>query len=66
MLAVQNLTVRRGANILLQDSTFQINPGEKVGLVGVNGAGKSSLLKTLYGELDAEAGVISRDRKSVV
>ena len=60
MLAVQNLTVRRGANILLQDSTFQINPGEKVGLVGVNGAGKSSLLKTLYGELDAEAGVISR------
>jgi ATP-binding cassette subfamily F protein 3 len=56
MITVRELTLRRGAKIVLQGASFTLNPGEKAGLVGRNGAGKSSLFSLLTGRLHADAG----------
>ena len=56
MITVRNVTLRRGAKVVLQGATFTLNPGEKAGLVGRNGAGKSSLFALLAGRLHADAG----------
>ncbi|MDH4051715.1 MAG: ATP-binding cassette domain-containing protein [Rubrivivax sp.] len=56
MINLRNLTLRRGTKIVLQDASVTLNPGEKVGLVGRNGAGKSSLFALLAGRLHADAG----------
>jgi ATP-binding cassette subfamily F protein 3 len=56
MITVRNVTLRRGAKVVLQGATFTLNPGEKAGLVGRNGAGKSSLFSLLANRLHADAG----------
>ncbi len=56
MIMLKNLTLRRGVKVVLQDTSLTLNPGEKVGLVGRNGAGKSSLFSLLAGRLQADAG----------
>jgi len=56
MITVRDVTLRRGAKVVLQAATFTLNPGEKAGLVGRNGAGKSSLFALLTGRLHADAG----------
>ena len=56
MITLRNLTLRRGPKVVLQGATVTLNPGEKVGLVGRNGAGKSSLFALLAGRLHADAG----------
>ena len=48
------------ANELFRDVTFQINPGDKVGLVGRNGVGKTTLLRLILGEIDPDQGQIQR------
>jgi ATP-binding cassette subfamily F protein 3 len=58
MITVRNVTLRRGSNVVLQGATFTLNPGEKAGLVGHNGAGKSSLFALLTGRLHADQGDI--------
>jgi ATP-binding cassette subfamily F protein 3 len=50
------ITLRRGTKILLDGADFVVNPGERVGIVGKNGAGKSSLFALLTGALDVDAG----------
>ena len=50
------MTLRRGAKVLLDAASVTINPGEKVGLVGRNGAGKSSLFALLNGTLHEDGG----------
>jgi ABC transport system ATP-binding/permease protein len=47
---VEDLTVRAGDRLLLDDVTWQLGPGERVGLVGANGSGKTTLLKVLAGQ----------------
>lgn len=59
MIRAQNLTLRRGTKTLLDDAEFTINPGERLGIVGKNGAGKSSLFALLQGQIDADAGQLS-------
>lgn len=59
MLFFTNLTLKRGQSILLDSTSAAINPGQKVGLVGKNGCGKSSLLALLKQEISAEAGEVS-------
>ena len=56
MITVRNVTLRRGAKVVLQGTTFTLNPGENAGLVGRNGAGKSSLFALLAGRLHADTG----------
>ncbi len=56
MITLRNLTLRRGTKVVLERATLTLNPGEKVGLVGRNGAGKSSLFALLAGRLHADAG----------
>jgi ATP-binding cassette subfamily F protein 3 len=56
MITVRNVTLRRGAKLVLQGATFTLNPGEKAGLVGRNGAGKSSLFALLANRLHADTG----------
>ncbi|HET7418961.1 MAG TPA: ABC-F family ATP-binding cassette domain-containing protein [Candidatus Dormibacteraeota bacterium] len=60
MLQVRNLAIDVVARRVLSDASFTVAPGDKVGLVGRNGAGKTSLLKVLAGENDAAAGVVLR------
>ena len=55
MITLKNVTLRRSAKVLLDAATVTLNPGEKVGLVGRNGAGKSSLFALLNGNLHEDA-----------
>ncbi|EWS61265.1 putative ABC transporter ATP-binding protein YheS [Methylibium sp. T29-B] len=59
MIVLKNLTLRRGPKIVLHGANLTLNPGEKVGLVGRNGAGKSSLFALLTHRLQADAGDFS-------
>ena len=59
MIALKNLTLRRGTKVILDQVSVTLNPGEKVGLVGRNGSGKSSLLALLTGALHEDAGSFS-------
>ncbi|MDP2026894.1 ribosomal protection-like ABC-F family protein [Sulfuriferula sp.] len=56
MISLRQLTLTRAAKILIENASVQIHPGQKVGLTGANGTGKSSLFALLLGELHAEAG----------
>ncbi len=60
MLQVRNLAIDVVARRVLTDASFTVAPGDKVGLVGRNGAGKTSLLKVLAGEDDPAAGLVLR------
>ncbi|MEZ5663234.1 MAG: ATP-binding cassette domain-containing protein [Burkholderiaceae bacterium] len=59
MITLRNLTLRRGTKVVLDGASVTINPGEKVGLVGRNGAGKSSLFGLLNGNLHEDGGEFS-------
>ena len=56
MITLQNVTLRRGTKVVLESVNATINPGERVGLVGRNGAGKSSLFALLSGKLHEDGG----------
>ncbi|PPC87585.1 MAG: ABC transporter ATP-binding protein [Methylotenera sp.] len=56
MIQFRNLSLFRGVKVLLEQAAFQLHPGHKVGLIGANGAGKSSLFALLRGELQQEVG----------
>src|SRR5579872_6217146 len=59
MLAIQGLTYRIAGRTLLENVSINIPSGHKVGLVGPNGTGKSTLFKLIAGELAADGGEIS-------
>jgi len=59
MIVLKNVTLRRGTKIVLQDASVTLQPGEKVGLVGRNGAGKSSLFSLMTHRLQSDAGDVS-------
>ena len=59
MITASNLSLDRGAKNLITASSFTIHPNHKVGLVGSNGCGKSSLFAALLGELSPDAGDLS-------
>jgi len=63
MLAgLQNVTFEFGARALVQDATWHIQPNERIGLIGYNGTGKSTLLKLLVGEYQPSMGTVERSR----
>ncbi|ASW01625.1 ABC-F family ATP-binding cassette domain-containing protein [Paraburkholderia aromaticivorans] len=59
MISVRNVTLRRGVNIVLDHASVTFTPGEKIGLVGRNGAGKSSFFGLLNGTLHEDGGEFS-------
>lgn len=60
MLHLHNIALRRGTNLLLQDANVTLHPGWKVGLVGRNGCGKSSLMALLNGMVEPDKGDFQR------
>lgn len=58
MIRTTDLTLRRGPRVLLDRASFVVHPGERVGVVGRNGCGKSSLFALIRGLIDADAGRI--------
>ena len=62
MLQVNHIRLSYGPRLVLDDVSFTVAPGEKAGLIGVNGAGKSSLLKIIAGLLDADGGTVMLPR----
>lgn len=64
LLAVRNLSLKFGGPSLFDDVTFQVEAGERVCLIGRNGAGKSSLLKIIAGTLEPDAGEVAVARGS--
>ena len=59
MISVRNVTLRRGVNVVLDGASVTFTPGEKIGLVGRNGAGKSSFFGLLNGTLHEDGGEFS-------
>jgi len=59
MLNISNLQIRLGGHDILNNVSFQLNPGNRAGLIGRNGIGKSTLLKAINGEIIPAAGQIS-------
>lgn len=59
MIIFSSIQIRRGTNLLLNSASAKINPGQKVGLVGKNGCGKSTLFSLIKGELATDAGTFS-------
>jgi ATPase subunit of ABC transporter with duplicated ATPase domains len=60
MITAHHLHVRAGARVLVDDASFRIGPGDKVGLVGRNGAGKTTMTRILAGEGQAAGGEVTR------
>jgi ATP-binding cassette subfamily F protein 3 len=58
----QNITFEFGARALVEDATWHIQPNERIGLIGYNGTGKSTLLKLLAGEYQPSKGTVERSR----
>lgn len=59
MIDINDITVRIGSKVLLDHASAHISDGQKVGLIGVNGCGKSTLFRVLRGQLDTESGNIA-------
>jgi len=60
MLKFTDLALRRGAQLLFESVSFTVHPGQKAGLTGANGTGKSSLFSLIRGELSADQGDFSK------
>src|SRR4051794_34320841 len=63
MLSIQNLTYKIGPRTLIEDSSVNVMDGWKVGVVGANGTGKSTLFKLIAGELHADYGTVSLSQR---
>ena len=63
MLTVNNLDIRFGDKLLFNNVSVRINDNDRIGLVGVNGTGKSTLLKVISGVAETDPGVITRPKR---
>src|SRR5258706_4531622 len=63
MISFTNVTKQYGPQILFVDASFQVNAGEKVGLVGPNGSGKTTVFRLIAGEESPDDGAIDRQRR---
>jgi ATP-binding cassette subfamily F protein 3 len=61
MLALSNISLRRGRKVLIESASFQIHAGQRMGVIGPNGCGKSSLFAMLLGELETDDGELTLD-----
>ena len=66
MLALTNIALRRGRKTLFESASFQLHAGQRMGLIGANGCGKSSLFAMLLGELEPDEGELALDPKDEI
>jgi ATP-binding cassette subfamily F protein 3 len=66
MLALTNIALRRGPKTLFESASFQLHAGQRMGLIGANGCGKSSLFAMLLGELEPDEGELALDPKDEI
>jgi len=66
MIAFSSVSKQYGRQLLFVEASFQLNPGEKVGLVGPNGSGKTTLFRMITGEETADEGDISVPKKLTI
>src|SRR3954467_5732081 len=66
MISFANVSKQYGRQVLFVEASFQLNPGEKAGLVGPNGSGKSTLFRMITGEETADDGSVSVPKKIAV
>ena len=66
MIAFNRIGKQYGRQVLFVDASFQLNPGEKVGLVGPNGSGKTTLFRMIVGEEAPDDGTVSVPKKLTV
>ena len=64
MLRLNHVALARGVRVLYRDATLIGSPGERIGLVGPNGCGKSTLFAAILGELSTESGDIETPDKN--
>ncbi len=66
LLGLQNVTFEFGARTIVEDATWHIQPNERIGLVGYNGTGKSTLLKVLTGQYTPARGTVEKGRETTI
>ncbi len=57
-LSTQDICLAYGTDVILKDISFAVNDGDRVGIIGVNGAGKTSLFRIIAGQNDADSGAV--------
>jgi len=62
VIDIEDVDLARGDRVLLDHATWRIGPGDRIGIVGVNGAGKTSLLSLISGALPPDVGRVKRGR----
>ncbi|HVO29996.1 MAG TPA: ABC-F family ATP-binding cassette domain-containing protein, partial [bacterium] len=63
MISLSNVTKQYGPQVLFVDASMQINPGEKIGLVGPNGSGKTTIFRLITGEEEPDSGAVEKPKK---
>jgi ATP-binding cassette subfamily F protein 3 len=66
LIGLQDVTFEFGARPIVEDATWHINAGERIGLIGYNGTGKSTLLKLLVGQYTPSAGTVEKSRETTI
>ena len=61
LLSAEHISINFGSRQLLEDVSFYLNEGDKTGIIGINGTGKSTFLKVLAGAIEADQGTVSRN-----
>ncbi len=59
VISFSNINKQYGKQLIFVDASFQLNPGEKVGLVGPNGSGKTTLFRMIVNEEEADEGTVT-------
>jgi ATP-binding cassette subfamily F protein 3 len=66
LLGMNNVTFEFGARTIVSGATWHLNPGERIGLIGYNGTGKSTLLKVLVGQYTPSVGTVEKSRDTTI
>ncbi len=66
LIGLQNVTFEFGARVIVRNATWHLNPGERIGLIGYNGTGKSTLLKVLVGQYMPSVGTVEKSRDTTI
>ncbi len=66
LIGLQNVTFEFGARVIVEEATWHIHPGERIGLIGYNGTGKSTLLKLLVGQYTPSVGTVEKSRETTI